>query len=69
MRTMAIARKAGIGVWFQEEVENIIASVESANVDVARHIQTKEMKLYRNGYSAALEAVATAFGVRYQRQG
>ena len=56
-------RQAGIGVWFKEEIENTIHSIDLANHDVAQHIQTNEMRLYRAGFDAALDAVATAFGV------
>jgi len=65
---MATSRKSGVGVWFKEEIENIIASVESANASVAQHVQTPEMRLYCAGYNAALEAIAIAFGVKHDSQ-
>jgi len=64
---MTQSRKSGIGVWFKEEIENTICAVDLANKDVAQHIVTPEMQMYRLGYEAAIEALATAFGVKYTR--
>lgn len=64
---MAAETATGIGVWFRDEIEAIIRAVDVANMDVARHIETPEMRLYRLGYEAAIDALATAFGVGYVR--
>jgi len=65
---MAQQRPSGIGVWFKEEVENTIRAVDLANLDVAQHIRTPEMQLYRLGYEAAIDALASAFGIEYTRR-
>ena len=54
-----------LGIWFADEIENILVAVDKANQDVAKHVDTPEMHLYRLGYQAAIEAIATAFGIAY----
>jgi hypothetical protein len=58
---------SGLRVWFRDEIEHTIEAVDLANRDIARHINTPEMTMYRMGYEAAIEAFATAFGIRYVR--
>jgi len=64
---MAKQRLNGIGVWFSEEIENALRGIDAANLSVAQHIDTSEMKMYRLGYEAAIEAMAAVFGIRYIR--
>lgn len=54
-----------LGIWFADEIKNILVAVDKANQDVAKHVDTPEMALYRLGYRAAIEAIATAFGIAY----
>lgn len=65
---MAQKRPSGIGVWFKEEIENTLRAVDLANLDVAQHIHTPEMNLYRRGYEAAIDSLASAFGIEYARR-
>lgn len=57
----------GLRVWFRDEIENTIEAVDLANRDIAKHINTPEMQMYRMGYEAAIEAFAASFGIRYVR--
>lgn len=57
--------RSGSGIWFADDIENILTAVDEANLDVARHVDTPEMRVYRLGYEAAIEAIATAFGIAY----
>lgn len=50
--------------YFPDEVENILRAVDSANHCFAANVSTHEAELYRAGFRAALQAVATAFDVR-----
>jgi hypothetical protein len=64
MRT-AQARSRGLGVWFKDEIKNTLLALDAANLDIAQHVDTPEMRLYRKGYEAAIQAMATAFGISY----
>ena len=50
-------------MWFVEDVKQILVAVDSSNADIARHITTPEMALYRAGFECALKATALAFGI------
>jgi hypothetical protein len=58
----------GLRVWFRDEIEASLLAVDGANRDIAQHITTPEMALYRRGFEAAIEAVARSFGITWQRQ-
>jgi hypothetical protein len=55
----------GLKVWFRDEIENALVAVDTANFDVASSVDSPEMRVYRKGYSAAIQAVAAAFGLSY----
>jgi hypothetical protein len=57
--------KVGLGVWLRDEIEDTLLAVDIANLDIADHIDTPEMRLYRKGYEAAIRSVAAAFGIAY----
>lgn len=57
---------SGLNVWFKDDVQNALRAVESANAGLFEIINTPEMQLYRQGYEAALRAVAEAFGIRQE---
>jgi hypothetical protein len=57
------AKSGGLGVWFRDEIANALLALDAANLDIAQHVDTPEMHLYRKGYEAAIQAMATAFGV------
>ncbi len=54
------------GVWFRDDILDTLAAVDAANWDIAQHIDSREMLLYRMGFEAAIQAVAAAFGLAYQ---
>jgi hypothetical protein len=53
------------GFWFRNDILDILGSIEMANWEVARHVNTPQMRLYRKGFEAAFQAIATAFGLSY----
>jgi hypothetical protein len=57
---------SGIGVYFEKEIENALRAVDEANNDIAKVINTREMDIYRKGFSAAIDAVAVTFGLNYR---
>jgi|YNPNPStandDraft_1061719.scaffolds.fasta_scaffold15091_3 hypothetical protein len=59
-------RNQGIGVWFRNDILDTLTAIDAANWDVAQYIDTPEMRLYRKGYEAAIQAMAAAFGLSYQ---
>ena len=64
-----MAEAQGLRVWFRDEIENTLLAVDGANLDIAQHIQTPEMVMYRRGFDAAIRAVALAFGIDWQQAG
>ncbi len=60
-------RTPSVRTWFPDEIENTLKAVDQANFDVAKHIPTPEMQMYRLGYEAAIDALVTAFGLDYRR--
>ena len=48
-----------VRTWFPDEIENTIRAIDQANNDVAQHIRTPEMQLYRLGYEAAIDDTQT----------
>ncbi len=57
----------GLRVWFRDEIENTVLAVDRANLDIAQHIPTEQMHLYRAGFEAAVDAILGAFGIAYRR--
>ncbi len=55
---------SGLRCWFPDEVQAIIRAVDSANHCIAANVPVHDAQLYRAGFRAALQAVATAFDVR-----
>ena len=60
---MKTNRSPMVRTWFPDEIENTLNAVNQSNNGVAAAIQTPEMALYRLGFTDALRALATAFGV------
>jgi hypothetical protein len=58
----------GLKVWFRDEIQNALMAVDAANLDLASEVDTPEVHIYRKGYTAAIRAVAAAFGVPYSPQ-
>ena len=55
----------GLGIWFRDGIENILLAIDEANLDMVSRFDAPEVRIYRQGFAAAISAVATAFGVRY----
>ncbi len=55
----------GLGIWFRDGIEDILLAIDEANLDMVSRFDTPEMRIYRQGFAAAINAVATAFGIRY----
>jgi hypothetical protein len=53
------------GVWYRDDVCDLLDALDIANADVAQYVPTPEMTLYRAGYEAAITAMALAFGLPY----
>ena len=55
----------GLGIWFKDGIENILLAIDEANLDMVSRFDAPEVRIYRQGFAAAISAVATAFGIRY----
>jgi len=52
------------GIYFWDEIANILLAIDEANLDMTARFDAPEVRIYRQGFAAALTAVATAFGLR-----
>lgn len=50
-------------LWTREDLRNLLATVQRADLPLRLVPQTPEVKAYRAGHREALDAVATALGV------
>jgi basic membrane lipoprotein Med (substrate-binding protein (PBP1-ABC) superfamily) len=57
---------SGLNVWFKDDIKNTLSAIDSANAELFKAIDTPEMRLYRQGYEAAIRAIAEAFGMKYE---
>lgn len=57
---------SGLEVWFRDDIQNTLRSVDLANAELFRTINTPEMQHFRQGYEAAIRAIGEAFGIRYR---
>lgn len=55
----------GLGIWFKDGIENILLAIDETNLDMVSRFDSAEVRIYRQGFAAAISAVATAFGIRY----
>lgn len=56
----------GLDLWFQQDVARILASTQetmAATMDAAPALDPEQAEAYRQGFTAAIRAVAVAFGV------
>jgi hypothetical protein len=53
----------GVEIWFKEDIRNILLSVNVSSAATAKWSNDPEMIAYRQGYQAALAAVALACGI------
>jgi hypothetical protein len=56
--------ETGLGIWFKDGIENILLAIDEANLDMVSRFDAPEVRIYRQGFAAAISAVATAFGIR-----
>ncbi len=66
MASVIQRRNQAPGVWYRNDILDILTAVDEANWDVAQHIGTPQMRLYRKGFEAAVQAIAAAFGLAYK---
>jgi hypothetical protein len=57
--------ETGLGIWFKDGIENILLAIDEANLGMVSRFDAPEVRIYRQGFAAAISAVATAFGIRY----
>jgi hypothetical protein len=55
----------GLGIWFKDGIENVLLAIDEANLDMVGRFDAPEVRIYRQGFAAAIRAVATSFGIRY----
>ena len=58
-------RNHGSGVWFPDEIMDILTAIDAANHDLTQELDSPAVRLYQRGYEGALRAVALAFGLAY----
>lgn len=54
-----------LGIWFKDGIENILLAIDETNLDMVNRFDAPEVRIYRQGFAAAIGAVATAFGIGY----
>ena len=52
-----------VRTWFSDEIANILQAVAMSNGDIADAVDTPEMRIYKRGFDAALNAIAAAIGI------
>jgi hypothetical protein len=62
---MYAEQERGLGIWFRDGIENILLAIDEANLDMVSRFDAPEVRIYRQGFAAAISSVATAFGIRY----
>jgi hypothetical protein len=58
----------GLGVYFQQDIENVLRGVDAASLDIANIVPTPQMEIYRRGHAAAINAMSAAFGLNYRSE-
>ena len=56
----------GLDLWFQTDVARILAATQetmSATMNAAPLLEPEQAEAYRQGFTAAIRAVAVAFGI------
>ncbi|MBC7232528.1 MAG: hypothetical protein H5T68_04720 [Chloroflexi bacterium] len=47
----------------KQDIQQILQAIDKANASLAINLPITQVAIYRAGFSAAMQAVATAFGV------
>ncbi len=50
-------------IFWREDIRNVLKAIDQANVALTAHLPVAQVAIYRAGFSAALQAVATSFDV------
>jgi len=58
----------GLGIWFRDGIENVLLAIDEANLDMVSRFDAPEVRIYRQGFAAAINAVATAFGLSLHKK-
>ena len=53
----------GSDVFLKEDVRSVLQAILATNEMLARQVQNDDIQPYRNGFTAAIYAVATAFDI------
>lgn len=53
----------GLSFWFAEDVRRILSAVDQASLETYCQHNCTEVRIYRQGFASAIQAIATAFGV------
>ena len=56
-------------IFLREDIKNVLRAIDGANQALAAHVPMHDVTVYRAGFAAALDAVATAFDVRLDPAG
>ena len=59
-----IGRQVRTELFYREDIRTLLQSLDGANAALLTRMQGQQAAAYRAGFAAAMEAVATAFGVR-----
>jgi hypothetical protein len=62
-RLVGSKRFMGLDMWFKDDLRNILLSINASSAATARWSSDPQMVAYRQGYQAALAAVAIACGI------
>ena len=57
------ANAYGYRVWSRADIEGVVLALASSHQGVAGAVDTPEMRLYSQGYMAALQAFGSMFGI------
>lgn len=61
-----IERRIQSEVFLRHDIENILRAIDSASGDLVDHAAGDEVKVYRDGFRAALRSVATALHIQLE---
>ena len=50
-------------IFWREDIRNVLKAIDQANIALTAHLPVAQVAIYRAGFSAALQAVATSFDV------
>lgn len=54
-------------VFSREDIQNVLRAIDKANLDLAENLPIDQVRVYRAGFMAALEAMSQAFDISIKR--